>query len=832
MNDIYGFFCSHLALCIPGVLICVLVLGYIGTPLWAWTIVVAIGLVGFGAPLWLIVAVAFVALIFNVAQVRQNIVSAPLMSLMNKLGLAPKISDTEKAALDAGSAWVEADFFSGHPDFKKLMQEAYPELTPEEKAYLDGPIEELCGMINDWQITQTREIPKSVWDCMKKIRIFGMIIPKEYGGLAFSALAHSEVIAKLSSRSLPVTITAMVPNSLGPAELLIHYGTDEQKKHYLPRLAAGDEIPCFALTEPRAGSDAGAIESEGILFKKGDKLFVRLNWNKRWITLAGVSTVLGLAFRLNDPEGHLGKGDDIGITCALIPCNTPGVLRGRRHDPLGIPFFNCPIQGKDVEIPVDYIIGGIANAGKGWTMLMESLGAGRGISLPAQATGTSKLAARIVSNHASIRKQFGVTLSKLEGVEEPMARIGAFTYLLEAMRRFTVGALDRGMRPSVITAIAKYNSTELGRKIGNDAMDILGGAGISKGPRNLVASLYIATPIGMTVEGANILTRTLIIFGQGLFRGHPWAYKEIAALSAGNLKAFDHALWSHIGHVFRNTFRSVLLSLTRGRLATSPVDDETKRYFQKLTWASASFALYADIAMGTLGGALKRKEKLSGRFADILSWMYMGTAVLRRYQAEGAKKEDLAFVHYALQHTLIQIQEAFDGIFANLRVPGLTWFFRRVIRSWARINPIEAALPDRIGRKASAALVNPGDARDRLTKGIYYPKSQKEALGRLEYAYKVIRESEPIEKKINQASRKRLIPKDRIYKLIQPALEKGVITAPEAKILYDAALARWDACQVDDFSEESYRGKSESQPSPVTAYHGPAGPPEPPSATL
>jgi len=800
-------------------------LGFLGAPLWLWTLFVLINLVGWGSPCWLLILFGGLAVVSNVPLLRRALVSSVLMKVITALGLIPKVSDTEQAALDAGQVWIEGDFFRGRPDFAKLMKESYPELSREERDYIEGPIDQLCAMLDEWKIFQDREIPQKVWDFMKKIKIFGMIIPKEYGGLDFSALAHSEVIMKLASRSLPVTITAMVPNSLGPAELLKHYGTKEQKDFYLPRLASGEEIPCFALTEPRAGSDAGSIESEGVIFKKKDELYLRLNWNKRWITLSGVSNVLGLAFQLLDPEGLLGGEKEVGITCVLIPSNTPGVVLNRRHDPLGTPFVNCPTQGVDVEIPASHIIGGLGNAGKGWTMLMESLSAGRGISLPSQAVGTCKLIARITSDHSSIRKQFGLALCKLEGVEEPLARIGGITYAIEAMRRLTQGALDRGIKPPVVTAIAKFNGTELGRKVVNDGMDIMAGTGITLGPRNLIAHIYQATPIGITVEGANILTRTLIIFGQGLFRAHPWAYQEVDSLKKKDLKKFDHAIWSHCGHFVRNSFRFGLLNLTRGRLASTP-GGEMKRYYQKLSWVSATFSLMTDVAMGALGENLKRKEKISGRFADVLSWMYLETAILRRFLAEGSPKEDLPFVHFSLQYGLKEIQDAFDGIFGNLSVPGMTWFLRGVVRPWFRFNAIGSAPGDELGHQVAHTLVSPGPARDRLCQGIYFPKVATESLARLEHAFHLIKEVEPLEKRITQAIHAHKLPKDRIYQLIDPALEKGIINESEATLLKEAALARWDACQVDDFSDEGYHGVEESNTKMFRpSYRGPAGPP-------
>ena len=789
-----------------GGLIVALFLGFFGTPLFAWTALVAVLLAGLNAPetVWWIFGL--IALVFNVPPIRQLLVSRWILQLFKALKFIPQISQTERTALEAGVVWAEGELFSGKPNFEKLMNEPYPQLTTEEKAFIDGPVKKLCSMIDDWKVYQEKQIPQAAWDYLRREKFLGMIIPKEYGGLGFSAMAHSEVIKMLASRSLPTCITVMVPNSLGPAELLVHYGTDEQKKRLLPKLAIGEEIPCFALTEPNAGSDAGSIQAEGILFKGDDgKLFLRLTWNKRWITLAAISTTLGLAFRLKDPQNLLGKGEDVGITCALIPSNTPGVVLGRRHDPLGVPFYNCPTQGKDVVVSVDCIVGGIAGAGQGWQMLMECLSAGRGISLPAQSAGGAELGTRVVTNHAVIRKQFGVSLSKFEGVEEALARIGGLTYALEAMRRYTLGALDQGIKPPVVTAMVKYHTTEMGRKIVADAMDVLAGSGISRGPRNIVANMYVATPIGITVEGANILTRTLIIFGQGALRAHPFAFKEVDAVEKSDSKAFDQAFWGHIGHVVRNLCRSILLSVTRGHLAPSFRSGGTGKYYRRLSWASASFAIMADIAMGTLGGKLKIREKMTGRFADILSWMYIGTSILRRFEAEGRRREDLPFVHYTMNYCLNQIQDAFDGIFFNMEVPGLGWIFKGPIRAWSGINIISSKSSDHHTHKIASLITQPGEQRDRLTAGIYYPTQPSEALARQEAAFSLVTQAETIENKIRAGVKSGKVPRAKGMKLIENALTAGAITSEEAQVLKKAEEARFDAIQVDDFSEAEYR---------------------------
>ena len=786
-------------------LICLFVFAYKNLPLIVYALFISFYLFILKVPLWIIFIVALVFSIFLIKPLRTLFISNFIMKLIQRIKLVPQISATERVAVEAGTLWIDKDLFSGKPDYRKLMSESYPELTQQEKDFINGPVEELCRMTDNFDIVNKRRIPQEIWDYIKKEKFFGMIIPKKYGGLGFSALAHSAVIAKLNSRSSTVAITVMVPNSLGPAELLMHYGTEEQKKYYLPRLADGREIPCFALTEPEAGSDAGSIQASGVVFKdKDNKLYIRLNWNKRWITLAAISTVIGMAFRLKDPDHLLGDKEDIGITCALVPSQTKGVVLGRRHNPMFTPFYNCPTQGKDVVIPIDAIIGGQEQAGQGWRMLMESLGAGRGISLPSQLCGASKMTARVVSSHAVIRKQFGCSISKFEGVKEHLARIAGKTYMIDAMRVYTLGALDSGIKPPIITAIAKYHATEVGRDIVNDVMDIMGGAGLSLGPRNLVAPLYMSTPIGITVEGANILTRTLMIFGQGAMRAHPYAFLQISALENNNVKDFDKAFWSHVGHVFCNLCRSIGLSLTRGFLSKPYGDRHTKKYFRKLSWISASFALMTDVVMALFGGTLKRREMLTGRFADILSNMYIATAVLRRYEAEGRKKEDLPLVHYAMKYCLNEIQKAFDGIFCNIDVKGVAWIFKIPLRIWSDTNTLAENISDALIHKTSEALLTDGPTRNNLTNGIYLPDDRAQHIARLEHAFQIISRSENSERKIRDAIRKKELPKTKVRFVIDEALSKGIISQTEYDELKESAELRLDAIQVDCFTEEEY----------------------------
>jgi acyl-CoA dehydrogenase len=788
-----------------GAVLVALALGYVGVPLLVWAVAGAVALYGLGAPLWLWGVYGVLVAAFNLPPVRR-LLSSAVMRAMQAMQFLPTISETEKEAIDAGTVWVEGELFSGKPDFRRILDQPYPDLTAEEQAFLDGPMAEICAATDDWEVFQRRDLPPRVWDLLKQHRVFGLIIPKTYGGWGFSPSANSAIVGQAASTSTVLGITVMVPNSLGPAELLIHYGTEAQKNHYLPRLARHEEIPAFALTEPGAGSDAGAITSTGVVFRGDDgELYLRLNWKKRYITLAAISTVLGLAFKLRDPENLLGGGAERGITCALIPTGTPGVVLGKRHDPLGIPFVNAPTEGHDVVVKLEEaVIGGRAGVGRGWRMLMESLAAGRGISLPATSTAGAKAAARVAGAHALLRKQFGLPIGRFEGIEEPLARIGGFAYLMEAARRYTCGGLDQGVKPAVVTAMMKYNTTELYRKAINDAMDILGGNAISRGPRNTLAHAYINTPVSITVEGANILTRTLMIFGQGAIRCHPHALREIQALETGDVAAFDRAFWAHLGHVVRNKTRAFVLSLTRGALAPAPVGGATARYYRRLAWASASFAFLADVAMGTLGGNLKRKEKLTGRFADLFSWMYLGAATLRRFEAEGRRTEDLPLVHWSLQYALAQLQDAFDGLYANLTLPGLTWLFRGPVAAWSRLNRLGSMPSDDLGHRVARILLTPGAQRDRLTAGIFLPADPSTALGRLDHAMALCHQSDALQTKLRDAVKSGTLEKAAPARLVQQAVEKGVLTAAEAKLLAEAEAAREDAIQVDAFTLEAY----------------------------
>jgi len=717
-----------------------------------------------------------------------------LLRTLRAKGLVPRISATERQALEAGTVWVDGELFSGRPDFRRMLAEPWPALTDRERAFLAGPVDEVCRMVDPWELSRARELSPAVWRVLKAERFFGLAIPEEYGGHGFSALALSTIFGKLASRSLALSAVVLIPNSVGPGELLLAYGTREQKDLYLPRLARGDEIPCFALTEPEAGSDAASLRSEGVLFRDRDgRLTLRLTWSKRYITLAPLATLLGLAFRLRDPDNLLGRGEDVGITVALVPTDLPGVRIGERHDPLGVPIPNGPTEGKDVVVPADRILGGLDYAGKGWKMLMEALSAGRAISLPAQSVGGAKLVARIAGAYSTVRRQFGAEIGRFEGIEEPLARIAGLTYLMEAARVYTCGGIDAGERPAVLSAVCKVQQTELARAVVQDGMDILGGAALCRGPRNLLADGHIGAPIGITVEGANILTRSLIIFGQGALRGHPYALLD------GDPRELQRALLGHVWSFLRNLVRAGVLGATRGRLARSPVSGPTAIYYRRLAWAAARFALLTDLFLLSQGSRLKVRQKLAGRFADVLSWMYLGFCALRRFEAENRLPEDLPLARWATEHSLARIQTAFTGICRNFE--GL---FAPLVRSFG---PPRAEPPsDRLGAQVAAILRAPGAQRDRLTADIFLPGEPAEALGRLERAFALVTAAAPLIERVASASRAGQLPRRPPEELLDEAVAASVITPTEAGRVREAAAARLDAIQVDSFPLEEYLG--------------------------
>lgn len=720
------------ALMILAVLVIFMLLAFFRASIWGWLLAFIVVVAGVSmicgisgdALMATLITLGVFVFVFGIPLVRQLLISNFILKIFRKI--LPQVSQTEQEALDAGTVWWDGELFSGHPNWQRLLAYAKPALSAEEQSFIDNETDQLCAMIDDWDVTHVRQdLPPQVWQFIKDKGFFGMIIPKEYGGLQFSALAHSSVIAKLASRSATGTVTVMVPNSLGPAELLLHYGTQEQKDKYLHRLAKGLEIPCFALTGPFAGSDAGAIPDTGIVCYgelNGQKnvLGLRMNWEKRYITLAPVATLLGIAFKLYDPDHLLSPEEARGITLALIPANTPGVLVGRRHFPLNTAFQNGPTSGKDVFIPMEYIIGGAERIGQGWRMLMECLAAGRSISLPASATGTAKLSARASGAYSRVRKQFKMPVGKFEGVEEALARIGGNVYMMEATRVLTASAVDMGEKPSVISAIVKYHCTERSRSVINDAMDVHGGKGICMGPDNYLARTYQQIPIGITVEGANILTRSLIIFGQGAVRAHPYVLKEINAAHDPDKKkallSFDEALWGHISFSMSNAVRALVFGVTGGRGIDAPTEAPTRRYYQQLTRYSAAFAFTVDVAMLVLGGSLKRREKISARLGDVLSQMYLCSATLKRFEDDGRPDADLPLLHWSMQDASFRIQEAFDGVLQNFPSRIGAWLLRRLIFPLGK-----CVMPpsDLLGHQVSKLMMEPGLDRDRLTAGMY-----------------------------------------------------------------------------------------------------------------
>ncbi len=784
---------------------------YRGRGFWAWVLPSALALGwwainGIGSGQLFTTAsggLLLLATVFGVPTVRRQLVTRGIMPLLAKT--LPRMSETERVALEAGTVWWDGELFSGRPEWKNLLEFTRPGLSGKERAFLDGPVEQLCRMLDEWQIVQRRDLPQEIWDFLKQNRFFGMIIPEEYGGLGFSALAHSQVVAKIASRSVTAVVTVMVPNSLGPAELLLHYGTEQQKHSYLPRLAQGEEIPCFALTGPEAGSDAAATQSVGIVcrgtFEGREVLGMRLNWTKRYITLGPVATVIGLAFKLRDPGRLLGGEEDLGITCALIPATLPGIDIGRRHDPVGIPFMNGPTSGRDVFVPLDFIIGGPAMAGKGWRMLMESLAAGRSISLPSLSVGGAELATRLVGAYATVREQFDNPIGRFEGIEEPLARIGGLTYLMNAARKLTLGALDSGHKPAVISAIVKAYLTECLRIVVSDAMDIRAGAAICRGPRNELSRMYTAVPIGITVEGANILTRCMIIYGQGAIRCHPFVQDEMRAVAERDVTRLDRAFFGHVNHVFRNTVRAFLLGLTDGGLVPAPVGSKVERYFGKFSRVSAAFAIVSDAAMATLGGRLKRKEKISGRLADVLAWMYLGSAAIKDFVDAGQPERDLPLVRWACEHALYQAHRALDGLLQNLPNRPAAALLRRVVFPWGvRQRPPS----DDLGATVARGLLEDREARLYLTTDIFVPPPDEPGLGRLEAALDKAVEAIAVETRVRDAVRAGLLDKAPGDALLVSACQAGILTPEECRRVQEAHEIRDEVIQVDSFDPEEF----------------------------
>lgn len=753
----------------------------------------------------LLILLVVLAVVLGVTDIRRNLITKPVFQIFKKI--LPPMSTTEREAMEAGSIWWEGELFCGKPDWNKLHGYAKPALSEEEQAFMDNQVETLLKMLDDHKIVhEDKDLPKAVWEYLRKEGFFAMIIPKSFGGREFSAIANSTIVSRISTRSLSVAVTVMVPNSLGPGELLMHYGTEQQKNYWLPRLADGTDIPCFALTGPEAGSDAGAIPDTGIVCKgmhEGKEVLgLKLSWDKRYITLAPVATVLGLAFKMYDPDALLGDKKDLGITCALIPTSHPGVNVGDRHFPVAMAFMNGTTTGEDVFIPLDWIIGGPDYAGRGWRMLVECLSAGRGISLPALATANGHLSARTTGAYAAVRKQFGLSIGKFEGIQEAMGRIGGLTYTLEAMRTMTAGAIDLGESPSVVTAIAKYHMTEMSREIINDAMDIHAGKGVQLGPKNYLAHQYFGTPVAITVEGANILTRNLMIFGQGATRCHPYVFKEMEAAANPDteqgLKDFDQLLVKHVAFATGNFFGALWQGLTAGAFNRAPVSGETGEYYQQLSRMSKGLALCADFSMLILGGDLKRKEMISARLGDVLSQLYIASAVLRRYESDGRQVADLPFVHYAVQRCLQRIGVAFNGFFQNFPNRLVAVMLKRVVFPWG----INYRMPhDDITQQVSDSLMQPGVMRDRLTHLCYIGEKADDPVGIVENAFIAMHDVVPIEKKILKAQKQKIIPRKLPFAtMLELALKEGIISEHEAEQLKRTDVLRKEALSVDSFA--------------------------------
>ena len=741
----------------------------------------------------------------NITPLRRSKITRPLMDIYRKM--IPKMSSTEKEALEAGNVWWDGELFSGMPNWDVLMSMPNPKLSTEEQAFLDGPCDELCMMLDDWEIShETGNLPENVWAFIKTHKFFAMIIPKEYGGLEFSSYANAMVITKLASRSAVASSTVGVPNSLGPAELLMHYGTDEQKQRYLPGLASGDEIPCFALTSTEAGSDASALIDSGVICKgqwnNKEIIGIRLNWNKRYITLAPIATVLGLAFKLYDPEHLIGDKDEYGITAALIPTDTAGVTVGRRHYPMQVPFQNGPTSGENVFLPLDCIIGGQKMAGKGWKMLVELLSVGRAITLPSSGAGGGQAAAYASGAYTQIRKQFNLPVSQFDGIKEALARIAGNTYIMNAAISITSGAIDQGEKPAVPSAILKYHCTELARKVANDAMDVHGGKAVMMGPKNYMGRGFMATPIAITVEGANILTRSLIIFGQGAIRCHPFVLKELQAAEEKDttlgLINFDKALFSHIGYAISNLSRSFILAITNARYSKSPVNTNTKRYYQHINRYSAAFAVASDFAMLSLGGELKKKELLSARLGDVLSSIYLASTVLKHYENQGCKPEDLPLVQWSVRTLMYEAQEKLHNFLKNLPNKALAFFLRCYIfpRGRAYSPPL-----DELTNKVSNIITSSGEARERLSEYAYTTIEPGNPLGLLQEALVLSEKTALIEAKLRQARKDGLIKSDYLGHQIDEAEKQKLLNSMEIQQLKSLHEKVSELLSVDDFDQ-------------------------------
>lgn len=763
-------------------------------------------------PAWLMVILWLllvgVAVFLLVEDLRIKHFSGPMFDWFKKV--LPPISDTERDAIDAGSVWWDGELFSGRPNWDTLLGYPKATLTDEEQAFVDGPTETLCAMVNDWDVGQRLDLPQEAWDYIKAEGFFALIIPKEYGGKGFSAYAHSQIVMKLATRSGDLASTVMVPNSLGPAELLMHYGTDEQRNHYLPRLANGTDIPCFALTGPYAGSDAGAMNDSGVICKgqwQGEEVIgLRLNWEKRYITLGPVATLLGVAFKTYDPDHLLGDEEELGISLALIPTDTAGVEIGRRHLPLGAAFMNGPNWGKEVFVPLEAIIGGRDMIGKGWMMLMNCLSVGRSISLPATGVSAAKACSYVSGRYAQIREQFNVPLAAFEGIQEPLARIGGNAWLMDSARILTANAVDLGEKPSVLSAILKYHLTERGRECVTDAMDIHGGKGIIMGPNNYLGRLWLSAPISITVEGANILSRNLMIFGQGAIRCHPFVLREMELVHEPDrdaaVKKFDKLLMQHIGFAVSNTASTLVLGLTFGLLGSAPGNDLTRPYFRALNRIAAAFAMLADVSMMLLGGELKRRERLSARLGDVLSHLYLASAALKRYHDLGHPVEQAPLLRWDLEDCLCKAEQALAGTLANFPNRLLGGVLQVLVFPFGARH---RGPSDELDAEVAAILGRPeGDAAlEQILDGVYRPLGSEEAFGALRDAFDTLAAAQPLQKKLHKALKHGEFKPTAAQDPITAAVAAGVLDEGEAAQLRSAEAARRKVIEVDDFSKEA-----------------------------
>ncbi|MBK6286904.1 MAG: acyl-CoA dehydrogenase [Gammaproteobacteria bacterium] len=799
-------------------------LGIGGTP--AATVLVIATIIGASIDEWHFLslflggaALALSLMLLFPGKLRKERLSSPLLLWVR--GKLPKLSDTEAQALKSGTVDWDGELFSGQPDWSKLLDAAPAHLTDEEQAFLDGPVEELCATLDDWKITnELYDLPEQVWAFIRNNGFFGLVIPKQDGGKGFSNTAHSEIVMKLSTRSVSAAVTVMVPNSLGPGELLMHYGTDAQKQHYLPRLAGGTEIPCFALTSPIAGSDAGAIPDKGIVCKgewNGEQVLgLKVTWNKRYITLAPVATLIGLAIKVYDPDRLLGGDDEVGVTCVLVPADLDGVHSGARHLPMNTVFMNGPTWGTEVFIPMDQVIGGQEMLGRGWTMLLECLSIGRSISLPALGTGAGKVACLAAGSYALVREQFGRSISQFEGVQEALEPIAGYTYMMDAARLLTAGMLDRGVKPAVPSAVLKYRNTELMREVINHAMDVVAGRGVIGGPRNFLARAYQAVPIAITVEGANILTRTLMIFGQGAIRCHPYIVEEIAAAGMDDqhaaLDKFDGVFYRHLAHTTRNALRALVLGLTRGILEPVPDQGDIRPCYRQLARFSAAFALMTDVTLLTLGGGLKARQRLSGRMADCLVHLYYASAIIKQWHEEGYPADQRSLVEWGLKTCLRDLQIQMRALIINFPVPSLRWPLRLLVF------PLGATglngPGDKLGTKVAATIVQDKPIRDRIARGCYRTDDPDDPLGRVLNAYNLANETHEMRERLHQAIRNRnedeldaiaLLMGHERKQLVDWACEQNIIQGAECDKLLEALTALYDVIRVDAFDADGLK---------------------------